>query len=267
MALADLDAYTSALAEQRAADWRATTGLTAQRMSFMSRAFVPTPAIPTTSVALDRTSAHSIGPIPPTDGGRLTLLGARINPTGIGGAAVVVVDMLNISGGLVGNVATEQTTNLPTAALTRHTSGAGVMAGLVIHTAIGNTATTCTVNYTDQDGNSATTTAMPIGSSAANAVGRLLQLPLAAGDTGVRAVSSVTLAATTGTAGNFGVCLFRPLAIISVNDFQGPAVIDAVTSGHWAEQLAEVHPDACLSIMGMAVNAQGLSGSLLLGEV
>ena len=268
MALADFDAYQAALREQRGADFTMTaSAMLASRMSWPSRTFSPAPATPTTSVALDKTSAHSMAPIPATDGGRLTVLGARFNPSGVGGIAVVVVDLLNISGGLSGTVTTEQTTNLPTAALTRHTTGAGVMAGIVIHAALGATATTCTVNYTNQNGDSATTTATPIGSSTANAVGRLLPLPLAAGDTGVQAVSSVTLAATTGTAGNFGVCLFRPLAIMSVNDFQGPAVIDAVTSGHWAGQLAEVHPDACLSIIGMANTAQSMAGTLLLGEV
>jgi hypothetical protein len=268
MALADFDAYQTALSEQQSVDFTMTaSAMLNTRMAWPSRAFSPAPATPTTSVALDKTSAHSMAPIPATDGGRLTVLGARFNPNGAGGIAVVVVDLLNISGGLSGTVTTEQTTNLPTAALTRHTTGAGVMAGIVIHTALGATATTCTVNYTDQDGNSATTTATPIGSSTANAIGRLLPLPLAAGDTGVQAVSSVTLAGTTGTAGNFGVCLFRPLAIMSVNDYQGPAVIDAVTSGHWAGQLAEVHPDACLSIIGMANTAQSMVGTLLLGEV
>jgi hypothetical protein len=268
MALADFDAYQTALREQRGADFTMTAAaMLVSRMSWPSRTFSPSPATPTTSVALDKTSAHSMAPIPATDGGRLTVLGARFNPSGAGGIAVVVVDLLNISGGLTGNSTSAQTTNLPTAALTRYTSGEGVMAGIVIHTSLGSTATTCTVNYTNQNGDSATTTATPIGSSTANAVGRLLPLPLAAGDTGVQAISSVTLTATTGTAGNFGVCLFRPLAIMSVNDFQGPAVIDAVTSGHWAGQLAEVHPDACLSIIGMANTAQSMAGTLLLGEV
>jgi hypothetical protein len=39
----------------------------------------------------------------------------------------------------------------------------------------------------------------------------MIILPLQEGDSGVRSVESVTVLATTGTAGNFGVTLFKPL--------------------------------------------------------
>ena len=41
-------------------------------------------------------------------------------------------------------------------------------------------------------------------------------MALADGDLGVRSVESVTVTATTGTAGNFGITLFKPLIALPV---------------------------------------------------
>ena len=270
MPLTDYDEYAARMRENRAADFQMSAAFgTAARLCFASRLFLPAPAIPTTSVALDKTSDHSIGPMPAVGSGRLSILGARLNPSGIGGQALILVDMLNLSGGLSGIVTTAQTTNLPTAALTRFTSGEGVMAGLCIWTNIGATATTATISYTNQAGTPGQiSTATQIGgSNVANLAGRIIPIPLAAGDTGVRSVESVTLAGTTATAGNFGVCLFRPLAMMAMNDWQGAHVIDAVTSGGFIGALAEVHPDACLSVFGIGNASQAIGGAIILAEV
>ena len=269
MPLADYDDYILRLQENSTANFQmsAAFGL-ADRLVFASRVFIPAPATPTTSVALDRTSDHSIGPMPVVASGQLTILGGCLT-TIDGGQAVILVDMLNISGGLSGTVTTTQTTNLPTATLTRFTSGEGVMAGLCIWTAIGTTGTTVTVSYTNQAGTSGrVTTANPtIGGVNFREAGRILPIPLLAGDTGVRSVESVTLAGTTATAGNFGVCLFKPLAIMALNDVQGPHLIDAVSTGGFIGALAAVHSDACLSVFGIGSVSQALSGSIILAEV
>jgi hypothetical protein len=270
MPLTDYDEYVAKLKENRAADFQMSSGFgTIARLCFASRSFLPAPATPTTSIALDKTSDHSIGPIPAVGSGRLTIMGARLNPSSIGGQAVILVDMLNVSGGLSGIVTTAQTTNLPTAALTRFTSGEGVMAGLCIWSSVGGTATTVTVSYTNQAGTPGQiSTATQIGgSNVANTVGRILPIPLAAGDTGVQSVESVTLAGTTGTGGNFGVCLFKPLAMLAMNDFQGAQVFDAISTGGFTGALAEVHPDACLSVFGIGNVSQAVVGSIILAEV
>lgn len=270
MPLADYDDYLAKLGESRVADFQMSVAFsTTARLCFASRAFLPAPAVPTASVALDRTSDHSIGPMPAVGSGQLVLMGARLNPSGIGGQALIAVDMLNVSGGLNGTLTTAQTTNLPTAALTRHTDGKGVMAGLCIWGNIGNTVTTVTVSYTNQAGTPGRISpATVIGiTNAAAAAGRMIPIPLGAGDTGVRSVESVTLAGTTGTAGNFGVCLYKPLAMMAMNDFQGAHVIDAVSTGGFIGALAEVHPDACLSIFGVGNVSQGVSGAITLAEV
>ena len=270
MALANYDEYRAKLSENRYADFQMSAAFgTAGRLCFASRVFAPAPAVPTASVALDRTSDHSIGPMPAVGSGRLTIMGARLNAAGIGGQTIIPVDLLNVSGGLSGIVTTAQTTNLPTAALTRHTNGEGVMAGLCIWGSIGTTVTTVTVSYTNQAGTPGQISpATQIGgSNVANAAGRIIQIPMAAGDTGVRSVESVTLAGTTGAAGNFGVCLYKPLAMFAMNDFQGAQVFDAVSTGGFIGALAEVHPDACLSIFGIGNVSQQVAGQLILAEV
>lgn len=268
-ALADFDAYITALNANGAGHFL-VSGATgrAARLSALWRTFVPTPATPTTSAALTDASDIAIRPLPTVDTGRLTLLGARINPGGVGGVCIIVADILNHSGGLSGTSTSAQTTNLPTAALTRHTSGEGVMAGLIVYTALGTTATTVTASYTNTTPTSGrTTTATTIGSTTHNPIGTLIPLPLQAGDTGVTSVESVTLTATTGTAGNFGVVLFKPLAMIALNEYQGAHVVDAVSSGGFVGALAQAEPGACLSLLAVQSATQQMMGLILLAEV
>ena len=65
-----------------------------------------------------------------------------------------------------------------------------------------------TVTYTNQDGVTGRTTGT-IATGVAPIVGRMLQLPLQAGDTGVRKIESVT--STVSTAGTFNVLVMRRL--------------------------------------------------------
>lgn len=130
---------------------------------------------------------------------------------------LILVDRLSHQGGLSGTVTTAQATNLPTAALTRFTSGVGVMAGLEIYTAVGATGTTVTASYTNSAGTSGRTSlATDFGNVSFNELGRMICLPLQETDAGVRAVASVTVLASTATAGAFGVTLFKPLAIFPI---------------------------------------------------
>jgi hypothetical protein len=270
VAFADFDAYIDALRVNSAADFlqSAQSGFLAARLGDLSRAFVPAPAVPTASVALSKTSDRSInGAVPDAGAGRLSILAGRINPGGVSGVAVMLVDMLNISGGLNATVTTAQTTNLPTAALTRYTSGEGVHAALMIHTAVGNTATTVTCSYTNQSGTPGQITpAVVFGGTGLTGAGTLIRLPLAGGDTGMRSVESVTLAGSTAVAGNFGVVMFKPLAMLFANDVEGANVIDTVSSGRMVGQFNEVLDGACLSCFAVMATAQQVAGAILLGE-
>lgn len=74
------------------------------------------------------------------------------------------------------------------------------------------------VTYTNQDGTAGRTTGT-VATGLAPTVGRMIQLPLQAGDTGVQKIESVV--ATIATVGTFNVLVLRPLwggRIRSVND-------------------------------------------------
>jgi hypothetical protein len=124
------------------------------------------------------------------------------------------------------------------------------------------------MSYTNQAGTAGQISQpVAIGSTAVgNAVGTFAPICLADGDTGVRSVESVTLAATTGTPGNMGVILFKPLAMIALNDFSGAHVVDAVSSGGFVGALAQCEPDACVSLLAFQNVAQFMTGSILLAE-
>lgn len=173
-------------------------------------------AIPTTSVALDRTVVGTFGQ---RNGGSaaLRMLYADWFPGGntSGGqqlTSAILYDRLVHSGGLSGTSTSAQTTNLPTAALPRYTSGIGVQIALEILLAVGSTGTTASVSYTNQSNTAGRVSdGIPFGTATNGSAVRWLPVPLQAGDTGVKSVESVTLAASTGTVGNFGVVLYKPL--------------------------------------------------------
>lgn len=203
---------------------------------------------PTTAAVPSRTIAGAIGQSNAASSAvnlRLRRLAmARSNP-----GMMVLCDRLSHQGGLSGITTGAQTTNLPTAALTRYTDGEGVMAALEIYTQIGATSTTVTASYTNQAGTAGRTTqATPWGNTGFREASRFVILPLQQGDTGVRAVASVTNAATTGTAGAFGVTLFKPLLVVPVSGaFQD---MDAMLG--LACQNLRILDDACLFWLHMS---------------
>ena len=267
-AFADYDAYLDALRRNRGADFQMSAGGRAFRLQALWPNFVPAPVAPTTSVALNDTSDIAIGPLPTVNTGRLTLLGARANPGGAGGVCLIVADILNQSGGLNSTLTTTQTTNLPTAALTRYTSGEGVMIGVILFAQNGSAAVTVTASYTNQAGTSGRTTlATQFGGTGWREASTVIPLPLATGDTGARSVESVTFASATASNANVGIVMFKPLAMIALNDFQGAHVVDAVSSGGFVGSLAQAEPGACISLLGVMNAAQVVSGSILLAEV
>jgi hypothetical protein len=179
-------------------------------------------------------------------------------------ATCILIDRLSHQGGLVGNSGSVQTTNLPTAALTRYTGGDGVMIMVEVYTATGGTAVTLTAEYTNQAGTGTRNT--PARSFIQNPeVGAAVILPLAPADIGVRSVESLTLSATTGTAGNIGVTLFKPLCwMTGANRDSLHNQVDALLNG--GGQMPEIHPDACLGIVFLN-SAMNNSPSPLVGSI
>lgn len=97
------------------------------------------------------------------------------------------------------------------------------------------------VTYTNQDGTTGRTTGT-IATGVAPTIGRMLQLPLQAGDTGVQRIDSVT--STISTVGTFNVLVLRRLvsARIRINNDGGSKSPDATG-------LPEVFADSALFVM------------------
>ncbi len=223
-----------------------------------------TAAIPT---AATTGAVIGAGLLPPNGAAERYITTAELNASTTNCSSAMLVDRVSHQGGLSGIVATAQTTNLPTAALTRYTSGEGVMAALEIYSAVGATATTATMSYTNQAGTSGRTSQPVVfGGTGNNSGNRFFIFPLAAGDTGVRAVASVTLAASTLTAGNFGVTLFYPLGVfpnlgISQHSIQTRNFNSVLGN---SINLERIEGDACLSLL---VISNGTTTGIINGAI
>lgn len=178
----------------------------------------------------------------------------------------LLADRLSHQGGLSGAVGvSEQTTNLPTAALTRYTDGEGVWAIAEVYSALGATTTTFTARYTNQAGTgSQVSQADNIGGSLHGAANRSILIPLAAGDTGIRSVEGVTIAVTTGGAGNFGITLIKPLALFAVQKNDQPTKYDAVLDSML--NYVKIENGACLCFYSMPSTPLTITGTLSLVE-
>lgn len=157
---------------------------------------------------------------------------------------IIICDRLSHQAGLSANVSGTQSTNLPTAALTRYTDGVGVMIGLCNYSSFqaGTTASDITASYTNSNGVSGRTTSAVQINSRAPYVSFIL--PLQSGDIGVKSVESISLTAATGQAGNFGIFLFKPLATF-LSGYTANSALTMPTGGLMGG-LPEVKNDACL---------------------
>lgn len=171
---------------------------------------------------------------------------------------LLLFDRLVHTSALSGTSVLSQTVN-STALPARATGGAGVLAFMRVWTALGGTDSTITVTYTNQSGTGSRTgtirrrTGSPAEAYGANV---LHPMEMQVGDTGVRSIQSAQLSGTTGTVGDWGFVLMRPIAVLESTPnehMQG-----AISCG-----LAAVEDDACLS---MALNPPG-SNLLLSGHL
>lgn len=197
---------------------------------------------PTTAVAPTRATAGAMGQQDSAGVQRLAQVACSLQQSGY----MLIADRLSHQGGLSGTVTTAQTTNLATAALTRYTSGVGVMMALEIYSTLGTTGTTVTVSYTNSAGTSGRTSeAVVIGGTGFRETSRFIILPLQQGDVGVKSVESVTVLASTGTAGNFGVTLFKPLFGMPIFNLGSQQFLfDSMLTN--SGNMPEILTDACL---------------------
>lgn len=218
------------------------TTIAGQRSSLWTAPAPVAGAAPTTAVVPTSATAGSVGQ---QDGGslQLRLMLAELSSAALG--SYWLCDRLSHQGGLSGVAAGAQTTNLPTAALTRYTTGDGVHAAVEVYSAIGTGASSFTTVYTNQAGTGTRTSiATVFGGSGNRELGRFFDIPLQQGDSGVRSVESLTLAGTTSGTGNFGVTLYKPLLHFPIRSANQVHSFDPLLA--MGALLPEILDSACL---------------------
>lgn len=166
----------------------------------------------------------------------------------------ILYDRLFHKSGLSGTSTADQTIqgSTPSPALTRNTGGAGNFVFYEIYTQIGTTSATLTMTYTNQDGTTGKTSTINIGATGFREVTRAQRIPLATGDSGVRAVDKIALSASTGTVGDFGITIGQPIAILSVGNGGGGGWRDYTTG---LPGIPAIDANACLSMLYTPVSA------------
>lgn len=173
-------------------------------------------------------------------------------------------DRLAHMGGLNGTLLTAQTVGID---LTTINAGGAVPAArrgaadysdvmwfLEWYTATGATASNATVNVTYDDASTGNLAVIAIGGTAI-AASQMRQLVPAVNGRFIRAVNSVTLSASTATAGSFGVTATRQRASMSV------PIANVVYPFDWAQLgFPEIPNDSCL--MGVLMSTATASGTI-----
>lgn len=218
-----------------------------QLFSLWQAAGVPAPgAAPTTAAVCTKALTGSIGFTNQTAPATSYIDWAWM-AFGNANSSVEVHDRLAHMGGLSGTVTTAQgalslVTSSPGADRLGAADYSDVQWWLEVYTAMGATGVNATVAVTYNDDSSGNLAAVALG--ATPRAGRLYPLLPAVGGKWVKAVTGVTLSATTGTAGNFGITATRSRAVIPAIPANVPTVMDWASLGH-----VEVPNDSCLQLL------------------
>lgn len=207
----------------------------------------------TTGAALSRTTQGAM-PIPaPSNTSYISSFEASSSLPGV----LYLADRLVEFGGLSTIVTTAQTVSA-LALPTRATSATDVELWLEVYTAGGATASaSVTASYTNQAGTSGKTATLVGGVPASGWVAsRTYPMALAAGDTGVQSVQSLTIGTSSGTAGNVGLTLRRTLLTGCI-----PANNTSFVQGYGETDLQKCPDDACLELLSLC--ASGSTGLIL----
>lgn len=182
-----------------------------------------------------------------------------VSATGLQVGTLVIYDRLWHQSGL--NTSTT-ITSFTSSALTRFTDGKGVECWAEWYVASGAaTATTATVIYTDESGNTGASGSI-VMPARTKAIGDMFPMSFASGDYGIRAAASTTLSVTQ-TSGTWGLTFMKRLAEIPIRPSdQGASVLGAVDLG-----LPEIPDDACIGMMFQGVAAANtLAGTLAIAK-
>lgn len=172
-------------------------------------------------------------------GGALSYLN-RFVGFGTNPVTLTIYDRLVATSGLSGTSTSEQTIN--STALTRATTGAGVQAWIEWYTATGVSAPSFTFKYTNDAGTTGQVTAAQ-AIAFSPAAGTMQRINLNGSD-GIRVAESITLAGSTGTAGDFGITLLKPILTMPLAIANLGAAYDVFQTG-----MAQAEDNACLAFM------------------
>lgn len=180
------------------------------------------------------------------------LLNAMAVTPGVVPGVLMLVDMQGYYPGISLNSATAQTlVGTPTL---RYANGAGVRAYFVVTSASGATAHNIAMSYTDQAGNAGNTLPVTVACTASAITSHITHsgtaannygpfLPLAAGDSGIRSVQTVTISAASGS-GAGALVLARPLLTLPLTTTGLAVERDLVNQ---IPSLPQIQDDACLT--------------------
>lgn len=271
MAITNLADYKSAVAtpHQGVAFSKGTSTARAGIWSSLFTVAFATGAAPGANAQCSYSTAGAINGY--IDAATLNILGVEssggfLSTTQTGGA-FMLVDRLTHCSGLNATLNTEQA--IGSVSLPRYTSGVGVMAAIEVYTLIGGSTTTGTLKYNNAAGTPVANLVsyqFGIGGNSGQQAQSIIPIGLASGDNGVTKAQSVTLTATTGTAGDFGVTLFKPLLLLNAAPFTDTKTVDMIVG--MACQCAAVQTSACLTwlSLGYTTTAPSITGVLKLVE-
>lgn len=127
---------------------------------------------------------------------------------------IMLVDRLVAVSGL--SVASTGNKTVSSTTLPRYTTGVGVQPWLEVTTAFTTTVPIITLNsYTNQAGATGHTGTATVAPSSTTKIGDMFPLTVAAGDTGIQAVSTISVG-TAASAGAVNLVLLKPLAYLNL---------------------------------------------------
>jgi hypothetical protein len=218
---------------------------------------------PTAAAVCDNTLTGAIA-IPARVGGEERILALSDMTFSIAGQSVIYEDRLAHMGGLNGTLTTAQTVGVDASVATSNlvarigaTDYSNVEWWLEWYTATGATAVNATVPVTFNDN---TTTNIVVAVPASTAASRRLPILSATAGKWIKSVQSVTLSASTLTAGNFGVTATRKHAQSKPCD-----AINKLIKDNWYELGSPVIPDSACVAMSMLTN--NASTGTLIGDL
>lgn len=131
---------------------------------------------------------------------------------------LILYDRLYHIGGLAANSTAVQTiqNNPASPAITRNVSGEGNFMLAEIYTAIGTTPTNLSAEYINTSGGISSSVLEFFGGPLTGTTNCMF-IPFKGRDSGVRSVTKIQLSISTGTAGNFGITIGRPIAIATTS--------------------------------------------------